>query len=151
LIVQNALDEVQSTKDREMSELSQTAAELHQAIAHLNIAAPDGGGNVSPLKRVEKETSPATTTNATNALPSAAPAVALPTAPSRAEPSSDGSNGQQPGGESYARFHIPHLILSGRGAYPHDTGPTAAVPSDADVDHIGVATRATAEGTGGGC
>lgn len=49
------------------------------------------------------------------------------------------------------RFHISHLILSGRGAYPHDTGPTAAVPSDADVDHIGVATRATAEGTGGGC
>lgn len=48
------------------------------------------------------------------------------------------------------RFHISHLILSGRGAYPHDTGPTAAVPSDADVDHIGVATRATAEGTGGG-
>lgn len=161
LIVQNALDEVQSTKDREMPELSQTAAEIHQAIAHLNIAAPagrdlnvaalDGGGNVSPLKRAEKETSPATATNATNALPSAAPAVALPTAPSRAEPSSDGSNGQQPGGESYARFHIPHLILSGRGAYPHDTGPTAAVPSDADVDHIGVATRATAEGTGGGC
>lgn len=143
LIVQNALDEVQSTKDREMSELSQTAAELHQAIAHLNIAAPagrdlnvaapDGGGNVSPLKRAEKESSPATTTNATNALPSAAPAVVLPTAPSRAEPSSDGSNGQQPGGVSYAQSTTVKVSAAAANVQPPLTLQNSA-GSDADEE-----------------